>query len=284
MSATARTHTQEVAEILKHLAGNGHDISEQQTRWLAEMQWIHTHPEEAQRELDWELRICSRINGSILSIHHPYLNCPLGVAQPIEKINEGFRDMKSRIEGYLRSGQAEMALILVSSPYRLQVLHEWLVRDKVDPRSAGYRSALCDAWMHTELPYQYNKGLVRKLFRAAGWFTDHDENFEDFPPRPEQPLTLYRGVSERYKRERTGFSWTANPERAVWFAKRWSHKGPGAVYELEVPPENMLACLIGRGEAEYIVDCKGLTPVRVDTDELSGRPEVAGIHAAADGE
>ncbi len=86
------------------------------------------------------------------------------------------------------------------------------------------------------------------LFDEAGYTVDGQS-----APRPTQPVTLYRGC---HHDRRFGMSWTADLERARWFADRDLGLGPGLVYVTTADPKSLLA-FIGDGhrrESEYVVD------------------------------
>src|SRR4029078_6886251 len=69
--------------------------------------------------------------------------------------------------------------------------------------------------------------------------------------RPTEPLTLYRGATEEHQR---GLAWTADPERAQWFAKRVDFQDdPALVYRRTFAPQDIMARFAGRGEDEFIV-------------------------------
>lgn len=108
------------------------------------------------------------------------------------------------------------------------------------------RELLASVWMHTEFPGS-NGGIERwrDAFDAAGWISDDDS------PLPREPVTLYRGAVPDHQR---GLSWTADPERAAWFATRFSHtESQALVYRRTFQPRELLARFTGRGENEYVV-------------------------------
>jgi hypothetical protein len=111
---------------------------------------------------------------------------------------------------------------------------------------AAMRELIADVWTSTEFPGA-NGGVDRwrDAFDIAGWISDDESE------RPTEPLTLYRGAVPEYQR---GMSWTLDPERAVWFAKRFMHgNDAGLVYRRTFGPREILARFTGRGEDEYVV-------------------------------
>jgi len=90
------------------------------------------------------------------------------------------------------------------------------------------------------------------------------------------PFTLYRGVGGvgRARRIR-GLSWTANRDRAEWFASRASlfRLKDAAVYRAVVPRELVLAYVTAREEDEYLVLMPRGFPVERETPpNQTGRP------------
>lgn len=87
------------------------------------------------------------------------------------------------------------------------------------------------------------------------------------------PFTLYRGVAGTGRSRRVrGISWTADFERAVWFAKWHPLPDPG-VYQAVVPAKYVLARAHEgfRNEDEYLV----LLPKHIKVERLTSPPAVA---------
>jgi hypothetical protein len=108
------------------------------------------------------------------------------------------------------------------------------------------RELLEHAWVSTEFPEQ-NGGSERwqEAFDAAGWISDDDSE------RPTEPMTLYRGAAEGHA---LGMAWTADRERAAWFARRFgTAMSEGHVYKIVVDPRMILARFAGRNEDEYVL-------------------------------
>lgn len=119
-----------------------------------------------------------------------------------------------------------------------------------------------DVWSDAELPER----LLRPrsawlfLFKMAGYTVNGRP-----ASRPVQAVNLYRGATPRYARR---MAWSADPERAEWFAARVRLFGyeNACVYTSEVPPESLLCRLHdpvnGRGEDEYVIDPAGINITR----------------------
>lgn len=138
-----------------------------------------------------------------------------------------------------------------------------------------YEQALLHAFVATRVnnrrwPLPVLRGLFEcadlARLRAAG----------DSLPGP-GPFMLYRGVAGRGRARRVrGLSWTADLDRAWWFARWFSTHLPGqfsdpAVFRVTVDAQQVLAVVNseergGRGEQEFIVLLPAsLRPVRVES-------------------
>lgn len=134
------------------------------------------------------------------------------------------------------------------------------------------------AWSHPEFPEANADARAwRAAFERIGYtsdealYVDDDEDQVDDEdldadeadllrvPRPAEPMRLYRGALAARRR---GLAWTADPERAAWFARRFNGT-PGMhtahVWTVLCPPERLLARIVGRHEDEYVADVRGLT-------------------------
>lgn len=224
-------------------------------------------PEAFYRELDPELRPW-RSDDRFHILRHPLMYVA-GMRPPAE-INRLYREKCGHIAKYVSEGKYSAAInVWYEKPYRLDALAAfWAQRTRGDVRPLGtgtvikgapqmtreqLQEALTDAWMATEMPGQMERSRLLWLFREAGWTTDVVDDEGKPSPRPDIGLTLWRGVqSKRYVR---GLSWTTDPGKAEWFARRWQGREKDAyVYEMSVRPEQLLARFTGRGESEYVVD------------------------------
>jgi hypothetical protein len=97
-------------------------------------------------------------------------------------------------------------------------------------------------WSMRDLVYLFGSADRARL-RAAG------------QPLPAPPFNLYRGVAGRGPARRVrSFSWTASPERALWFAKRFPGLHDPAIYTVTVGEADILEYVNDRQEQEFIVD------------------------------
>lgn len=116
-------------------------------------------------------------------------------------------------------------------------------------------------WSGAEYPNRdLDRDTWRWLFKVAGFTID------GIPAeRPTGPIALWRGsVPER----RIDWSWSTDRAIAEGYANGTAARRPrtGRLYAMTAPPEALLCANNGRGEAEYVVDTRGLqiTELRVE--------------------
>lgn len=86
--------------------------------------------------------------------------------------------------------------------------------------------------------------------------------------RPNQPVTLWRGIVPRLRRR---MSWTSDCLLAQKFALEGFRERPkGFVYQTSAPPEALL-CVnhASRRESEYVINTKGLAIKAARADDES---------------
>ena len=130
------------------------------------------------------------------------------------------------------------------------LMHLWQ-EDAMTPEELA--KGLEDAWTSAEWPeVQEFSCDWADVFEFVGFL----ENAKQAPSKqPTKPLTVYRGATaERAK----GMSWTDNPAKALWFAKRFvtqTSSTETSVYELVVDPVDLYAHFTtGRGEDEWVLN------------------------------
>lgn len=105
--------------------------------------------------------------------------------------------------------------------------------------------AICRTNWHSSPRY-----LMPLLFNAA----DRKKLIAAGSPLPgNAPFVVYRGVAGvGAKRRVRGVSWTADFEKAKWFATRYEHLDKPAVFKAVVPLENVYAYYDERQEKEFL--------------------------------
>jgi hypothetical protein len=126
-----------------------------------------------------------------------------------------------------------------------RLLWDWWHREQI-PRDE-FKRLLPVVWLMAEWPSSAlgNRRWL-EMFKSAGFVSDYEAD------PPTEPVTAYRGADERHMR---GLSWSTDAERAAWFARRWSLlKADVHVFEVTVPSGFVLAHLVGRNEAELVIN------------------------------
>ena len=129
---------------------------------------------------------------------------------------------------------------------------------------------LADAWVSSENPSQ---DVNCSLSLLISWFQQADkkvlmetEDYKVYTSLPEE-LNIYRGVA--LGREPNGLSWTADLEKAKWFAHRFDRGDKqGYVEAAIVNKAGVLAYFNTRDEDELVVNVRNLK-IGVMTDEIS---------------
>lgn len=122
------------------------------------------------------------------------------------------------------------------------------------------RDLVAFAWTKPEWPdSNYGAEVWRTLFGITGYL--HDDAHTE--PRPLTVPTLYRGAIHS---RRKGLAWTSDRDRALWFVNRFEPGGPYRRMHLwvlrDVPADRVLARFDCRGESEWVLDTRGLTPTK----------------------
>lgn len=254
------------------------DIDPKTFEWLTERaKWMklrEEQPDEYYRLLDIELRYYEENSSRFIILRHPFMY--VTVAEPPDELNKRFRLKRQLIKEALREGDIHKALVWYEKPYRIDAIRQWWRnrgREVVllgcefglgdegrvripDFTREEFAVALMEAWMAVEMPSQHPVSFYVSLFRDAGWITDVVDDDGVMSPKPNMPLTLYRGVQVKAYARR--LSWTTDPAKAEWFARRWKERG--YIYQITAQPEQLLARFTGRNESEYVVDIDNVKP------------------------
>jgi hypothetical protein len=168
-------------------------------------------------------------------------------------------EFSEKAKGLPADEMLDELLVAVGAPNRGPgLLWRWWTRADIDSDALAH--LILTVWALTDCP-ERDLGQRRwlELFRATGYLPD------DAPPSS-NPLSIYRGAPERYRRR---MSWTTDPEIARRFATSETRRR-GEVWRATVPAHAILARLYddgGRPEAEVIINPNCLrgraTPRRV---------------------
>jgi len=136
-------------------------------------------------------------------------------------------------------------------PYRLAAFTKYA--DHFDDRR--WLECLMEVWQDSENIWQNRRVWGDLLKRAKLITTDAPYYDGEVPHDFELPdiLRVYRGYSEP-SGEALGLSWTMDPDRAVWFARRFATRGERPMVALgTITGKDVIAVLMGREENEVVV-------------------------------
>jgi hypothetical protein len=149
-------------------------------------------------------------------------------------------------------GDVEGAMVYLCNTLRLAFVLDniaWL-------KSLGkYEKTLFDSYTITRLNFQgWQLALLKQLFNMA----DRPALLAAGDPLPGAgPFTVFRGVAGKgAKRRLRGISWTADRDRAIWFAKRFAGRGleTPAVFCAVITAAQVYAYTNDRKEQEFLCD------------------------------
>lgn len=169
-------------------------------------------------------------------------------------LDDDFVELAHRVEGGGALDQGELLPILYSMLPDQQLLNvalHWRCFAEDDAKDL-----LADVWCEARYPWRLGATDLVEVFRGVGFVADTP----GLEP-PTSPLTVYRsaGSSGRWFR----LSWTTDEEKAGQFVDRPASKKTGDVFRAEIPPEDVLADLRGRGNSEVVVDPRRLRKRRL---------------------
>ena len=184
----------------------------------------------------------------------PYLNHPL-VCVPCHfpgqhgMANRMLEQKRKAFEETIEEGNWDAAIdCYIEKPFRLEYLLKY--QDKIPDDQ--YWPLLRRIWAGIENQWQYKReigfafkgratGPIKEMFYPDDWETWQKENTF---------ITAYRGCSAR---NRNGWSWTLDKQKAIWFAKRFWNKRP-LLREVFIPKEIVVCYIDTRGEQEVIIN------------------------------
>lgn len=209
-------------------------------------------------------------------VYHPYLESstvqvPIDIELPMEVENIAFVDVLldengrkqwvRKMENVIQNATELFDLyIIVRKSYRLA----FLKYAKEYMSLKDFSTYLADAWVSSENP---NQDANCDIDMLISWFQQADkktlmvaemvaEDYKVYTSLPDE-LNIYRGVA--LGREPNGLSWTADLEKAKWFAHRFDRGDKqGYVETAIVKKEDVLAYFNTRDEDELVVNVRNL--------------------------
>ena len=182
-------------------------------------------------------------------VQHPFINMMfyknLTLYEP-ENVKIFLNDLQQEI--YHKNNVAGIFMML-NKPWYLT----WLKYARQYMTNKDFSEWFGYAWTASEDP---NNDVNVGLKTLVSWFRESrktsimtNSDYKYFKAIPNE-MMLYRGISKG--RNIYGLSYTANIDKANWFANRWN-KYAGVIV-LHVKKEDILCYLNTRGEDEYVVN------------------------------
>lgn len=201
---------------------------------------------QTEAELHDDLKPYITIGAGLPMIKHPLIfHIPYSDSMNAF-INKQYEQRLKVLDKYIQQKKYDSYIFLHERAYRLQAfldIEELLTGEQ-------FWEYLADIWTDSENIWQ-NKSIYKKLFKKH---LEHKHKFmsEDdkkvYNSLPEQ-VKVYRGHQNKNK---IGFSYTTNKEKAEWFANRFN-KGNGQVRERVIPKSKIIAYTNSRSEQEIII-------------------------------
>jgi hypothetical protein len=187
------------------------------------------------------------VDETIRMVHHPLIIRDL--AHGASRINAEFFEKQAKAEQALRDDDWELYIVLHERPYRLHALMQCVEFDLTGDeywRLVGY------VWTDSENIYHHRddwKDLwSRDIPNRQLAMTEEERSC--LAAMPEE-FRVWRGTGHR--ESLNGLSWTFDPDRAKWFAKRFTKKGNKALVATGmVKRANVFALFLGRKESEIV--------------------------------
>jgi hypothetical protein len=182
-------------------------------------------------------------------IKHPLVYSIFHQPQLNVFVNNQYKHKSEKLKSSINSMDYDSIIFLHERPYRLNAFVEFIHNDeKITDQQ--YWKLLSEIWIDSENIYQnkhYWKYLLNGKRKGKEFFMSSEDckYFNNLP----DIITIYRGYIP--KKNKTGFSYTLDKEKAEWFANRFSNNGN--IIEKTIRKKDAFAYLNGRGEQEIIM-------------------------------
>lgn len=199
-----------------------------------------------QEPLCGELSACLQMGRmGCQGIYHPLVHEPLYSPALNAMYNAQLSHKKLAVERAKDSENWSQFVFLHERPYRLDAFDE--IHVIMPP--ADYWELLSSVWIDSENIWQQQSSwllfLTNRIGSSSRFMSKEERAYLKSLP---DEFPIYRGCS--YFNEE-GISWTLNPEKAEWFAKRFAKPG-GKVIKKVVKRKDCFAYLSRRNEDEIV--------------------------------
>lgn len=201
-----------------------------------------------------------------LMIHHPVIIQIMYHESSNAWVNEYFKHASQRVQEAREAKDWEKFVFAHERPYRLNALLE-AYNAGLTFEKGRYWGLVGEVWVDSENIYQ-NLKLWRHIWsrpcKQQMWVMGEDDRLQhDSLP---SEFTIYRGTN--YKSSVRGLSWTLDPDKAEWFARRFkTKKNSIIVVSAQVRKICTLAYFGSRNEQEIVVDPLELRNMKVIKNE-----------------
>lgn len=162
--------------------------------------------------------------------------------------NQAYEHKKAATAKALDKGDWHSYIWLHERPYRFEALQTLFTDHPIS--NDDWHSLVRDVWIDSENLWQHYDEWLEVFENVDGQRLMTDEEKARLAALPDT-VPIYRGATLEVNEE--GLSWTLDPSRARWFARRFNHKGDGVVIHASVAREAIVALFEGRSEDEVIV-------------------------------
>jgi|688.fasta_scaffold161898_1 hypothetical protein len=183
-------------------------------------------------------------------IHHPLFVGEVQNAGYCGHIHTTIDARQRRLESLLGEGRYDDAVMTHETPYMLDALEQYA--NHLD--DAMFWKTFGMVWQMSENLWQYQPAIRRIMDhnrpRRDEMMTAKERHAVGTMP---DPIAIYRGYTRPGSMK--GWSWTTDPDKADWFARRFADAG-GACFVAEgtVSKQYLIAYFTGRNESEIVVD------------------------------
>lgn len=196
------------------------------------------------------------------SIKHPLCFSIIHTEMLNKRMNDFYEHKLKAVKEAVAEGDWSSYLWLHERPYRFDAFLE--IMDNLDDQE--YWELLGSIWTDTENAWQNLNDWLYVFEGRDGHeaLLGEDEKswYEVIPDR----LTVYRGFTLEHDDAVNGLSWTANPKKALWFARRFNRDGDTpAVAIAQIAKASIIGLFLGRDESEVVLNPENLENLNVVT-------------------
>lgn len=201
-----------------------------------------------------ELQPYLRHYGKFKGINHPLVQeIPLFDESRCALVNRRLLHKQEQIAKAIDNRDWDRFIMLHERPYRFGAMQELMRNNQLSDTELA--RLVGDVWTDSENIWQHQDAWLavwRTLKQPHLTMDDAERQAWQHFGRLKGPLVIYRGINQP-NHNPNGMSWSLDRDKALWFAKRLSPRGP-RLLRGQVMPDAVFAYFVGRGENEVVVD------------------------------